>query len=295
MPKTATTSIQDSLYLNAEYLESYHGIDYCKEICSIGKVSCSGHHPLAWNLFVMDHPHRSEINHDEVKKRLKNMRQVLFSSEWFSRASEVGVNRLVKEWSLPKERWVVIVVRNELDFVKSTWMQSVKMGYTLKSFQSYIQDVYLPSRISITSKMEPWLSTGFRPIFIRYEELAKNVSDISISFLEKVYGISVDGRKWKSLPKSINVSPSLSVLERYRRIANEYERLFSISKILKGAQKPKGFNAIHNFVCDELTDSEYLNIEDLVDSETIKSLKLIQIENEEEILSYKDIAEIYGY
>ncbi|QLE96776.1 hypothetical protein [Neptunomonas phycophila] len=134
LPKTATTTIQDTMHLNSKLLLEKYSIDYCVDLCDLLDVKCTGHHPMAWSAFHRNHPHAKPIDSNLIKKRLSQSKKVFLSSEWFLWAKEDKLKKIVGDWGLPSNRKVLLVVRNEKDYVRSNWLQSVKMGHTFLSF-----------------------------------------------------------------------------------------------------------------------------------------------------------------
>lgn len=187
LPKTATTSIQDSLYLNSAYLKSSFGIDYCADLCKLANKHGTGHHALAWSEFIPNHPHRVAINAQLIKGRLADCDNALLSSEWFSSAKQAEIEKFVNVWQFPEQRTVVLVYRDEFKHVKSRWLQSVKMGHTFISFQDYYFNVYKPGRKTLSQQVSKWRKAGFNITVLSFAELTAKKRDVAISFVCHLY------------------------------------------------------------------------------------------------------------
>jgi len=248
LPKTATTSIQDNLFENSEYLLHAFKIDYHRDLCNLAEVKCTGHHPLAWDLFNPQHEHRKSIDHLTVKEHLATAQRHLLSSEWFVQASFKQITELVELWQLPSRRKVVIVYRDEFAHVKSLWLQAVKMGLTFLPFEQFYFQRYKPNRSTLKQKCQRWLNNGFDVQVINFEELIANESSPGIYFVETVYNIKVDGSQWIETGKS-NVSPSINIVEYYRRLVCMIDRLSS-NKL--SSRKTAEKLALHNKCCTML-------------------------------------------
>ncbi|CAH1552807.1 hypothetical protein [Vibrio rotiferianus] len=244
LPKTATTSIQDSLYRNADYLLERHGIDYCVDLCQLANVSSTGHHPLAWAKFCLKHPHRVELNDAKVAELISARSNILLSSEWFTYANS-QLSEVVEKWAFPKNRRVLLVYRNEFDYLRSIWLQSIKMGDNFLSFNEFYFSKYKPYRTSISQKLFHWKKAGFSVELVSFDALVSQRIDPAIVLIEKMYGIEVDREYWKNGDKT-NVSPPVYTVDLYRRLIVKGQRIFPsfFTKCQAGEYK-----LLHNKLC----------------------------------------------
>lgn len=219
LPKTATTTIQRTLYKNCSILSDL-GIDYCPELCKLGKHSTAeGHHALPTFLCSPDSVHYKKIDESRIRSSFARPGELLISSEGFTQARKRHLQYMVDNWTLPEERRVVLVLRNELDRIRSQWMQAVKTGHQYLSLRDYYLQVYKPGRLTVKQRLAIWESFGFASCVLRYEDLKTHESDISRAFLENIYDVKISESVWKKV-KDANISPSPEFVQSYQGILN---------------------------------------------------------------------------
>ncbi len=225
LPKTATTTIQNALFANAELLKSHYGIDYCKDLCGLADVNCTGHHPLAWAEFLPTHSHFKPIDTALVKARFKVPGNILLSSEWFSMATTKQLSITLEKWDLPSDRRVLLIYRNEFDHIRSSWLQAIKMGLCFLSLQEYYLQRYKPWRSPISMKVKKWADLGFAVEVMSFDELKTAENDMTLEILNKLYGIKVDKKLWVNVEAS-NVSPPRVAVNLYRKLITLVKRFY---------------------------------------------------------------------
>jgi hypothetical protein len=253
LPKNATTSIQDTLFLNRDYLLDFHHIDYCPDLCNIGTTKGTGHHAIAWSKFYKGHPHYKHIDDSIILNRLSLSQNVLLSSEWFYQAKNNSLEELVEAWGLPEKRHALLIYRNEFDFIRSLWSQSTKMGHSFLSFKDYYFEKYKNLRKTLSEVVEIWAKNGFEVIALPFEEINTTENDITAQVVEKIYKIKLNKNKWKIKKVNSNVSPSAYQVESYLSIMNFISSTFDID-LSKSSKRPLSqFNEIHDFVCEKVS------------------------------------------
>lgn len=217
-PKTATTSMQQAFFHNNELLYEALSIDYAPPLLALGhSKNATGHHSLAWDICEHSHEYAQSVDHDVVARYIRetNADKLLLSSEWFSLAKPKHIKALVEQWQLPEKRHIVIVRRNEFDYVCSRWLQSIKMGHTFMSFKEYYMTRYKPQRTPLSKVLEPWKQYGFNAIVLSFDDL-KSHTDVSLGFIHRVFGKELS-TNWNVSAKA-NQSPKPAVVERYRKL-----------------------------------------------------------------------------
>ncbi|WP_108947104.1 hypothetical protein [Shewanella halifaxensis] len=255
LPKTATTSIQDSIFANAKLLKQDHGIDYCVDLCDLADVKCTGHHPLAWATFFPAHPHSKPINGQIVKERLQLSDNIFLSSEWFTTANQLQIASIVEEWGLPTDRRVLLVYRNEFDHIRSSWLQAIKMGYSFLSLEEFYFQRYKPTRNTIADKVKKWAMHGFSVEVLSFDDLKKSGNDMAIEVLNRVYDIKIDQDKWGQLTAS-NVSPPRGAVNLYRKLIH---LLNSVKPSFTASWTEAEYHLLHNKMCGFLAHIPFVS------------------------------------
>lgn len=225
LPKTATTTIQRHLFHNADYLRVL-GLDYCTDLCRLGPFpKAAAHHAIARAHCI---PGTIELPAESghlIRERLASSGHYLLSSEVFSRANARAAKAVVDAWDLPDHRRVVVVTRSELDFIRSHWMQGIKVGKQSDSLWEHYLVRYKPHRRVYSERFKGWLEAGFSLTALRYDELQTS-PDVTLTFLRSVLDLKIDRRKWKGIA-SANVSPTHDAVARYQRLFQPVHRIIA--------------------------------------------------------------------
>ena len=215
LPKTATTTIQRHLFHNADYLSNL-GIDYCADLCQLGPFSKAfAHHAIARASHMPREKSFQSLWNDAIRHRFSSSGSYLLSSEWFSRGNAKGVRAMVDDWDLPDQRRVLVVTRSELAYIRSHWMQGIKMGKRSDSLFEYYVASYKPRRRAYSDRLRAWLDNGFSLVALRYEEL-QSATDATQSLLRTVFDHQFDFEHWHK-SSNANVSPSYDAVAHYQR------------------------------------------------------------------------------
>lgn len=245
LPKTATTTIQQHLFKNADYLGEL-GIDYCEDLCRIGVFpKAAAHHSIARSHFISSDVSTRSASRDLILKRLSASGRYVLSSEVFSRATGRSVQTLVNELDLPQDRRVVFTTRSELAYIRSHWMQSVKVGKRAHSLWEYYTERYKPTRRKYSVRLQGWLDNDFSVIALRYEDL-QNAPDVTQTFLRILFEIEIDPTRWQSIPNA-NVSPSHDAVAHYQRLFAPVHKV--ISPRVNQRKAAKWYKAAHDIFC----------------------------------------------
>lgn len=246
LPKTATTTIQRHLFRNADYLRDL-GVDYCPDLCPIGKFkNAATHYAIAVAYCMPQVMHAQPISVDLVRDRLSGSGRYLLSSEQFSPGNSRQINALAVDLDLPEKRRVLVTVREEVDYVRSRWMQSVKTGRGFESLWEYYSQRYKPGRRPYSERFKGWRDSGFSLVAVRYEDL-RVTPDATQALLRKLYNVEVDQERWITV-KNANVSPSPDALSRYQRIAKPMVALLGDKRAQ--AIRPKVYKRMHDRFCN---------------------------------------------
>lgn len=191
LPKTATTTIQRHLFRNAEYLREL-GVDYCPDLCPIGRFSnAATHYAIAVAYCMPQAMHAQPIPVDLVRERLSGSGQYLLSSEQFSPGNPKQIRAMVEDLDFPENRRVLVTLREEFDYVRSRWMQSVKTGRGFESLWEYYVKRHKPGRRPYSERFKGWDNAGFSLMAVRYEDLRAK-PDATKAVLAKLFGLEVD-------------------------------------------------------------------------------------------------------
>ncbi|MDA8815289.1 hypothetical protein N9N48_06435 [Luminiphilus sp.] len=245
LPKTATTTIQRHLFRNADYLREL-GVDYCPDLCPIGYFSNADSHYAIASAYCMPKAiHSQPISVDLVRDRLSASGRYLFSAEEFSSGNNVQIKALAEDLGLPKKRRVFVTFRDEVDYIRSRWMQDIKMGFSFDSLWECYSRRYKPGRRPYSELLKGWRNSGFSVVAVRYEDL-RATADATQAMLRKLYDVEVDPERWITL-KNANVSPSPEVLARYQSVAKPVVALLG-EKRAQGI-RPRVYKRIHDRLC----------------------------------------------
>lgn len=245
-PKTATTTIQRHLFRNAEYLSEL-GVDYCPDVCPIGRFSnAATHYAIAVAYCMPQAIHAQPIPIDLVRERLSGSGQYLLSSEQFSPGNPRQIRAMVEDLDFPENRRVLVTLREEFDYVRSRWMQSVKTGRGFESLWEYYLKRHKPGRRPYSERFKGWDDSGFSVMAIRYEDLRAK-SDATKAVLGKLFGLEIDPERW-SVVKDANVSPSPHALALYQRVAKPVVELLGSTRAQ--AIRPKVYKRAHDRFCN---------------------------------------------
>jgi len=245
LPKTATTTIQRHLFKNADYLREL-GIDYCEDLCGDDAFSkAAAHHGLARACRPPQEVNLPAESNNVIRRRLSHSAQYLLSSEWFTRANAKGVRALVDGLGLPDQRQVVFVTRSEVAYIRSHWMQAIKMGKRSDSLWEYYSASYKPGRRQYSDKLRVWLDAGFSVVALRYEDL-QSAPDVTHAFLRLLFEIEIDPARWQSIPNA-NVSPSHDAVAHYQRLFAPVYRV--ISPRVDQRKAAKWYKGAHDICC----------------------------------------------
>ena len=246
LPKTATTTIQRHLFYNAEYL-SRLGVDYCADLCQLGPFAkASAHHAIA-RASHMPRENSFQSNWNSViRQRISSSGTYLLSSEWFSRGNAKGVRVMMDEWDLPDQRHLLVVTRSELAYIRSHWMQGIKMGKRSDSLYEYYLANYKPRRRAYSDRLRAWLDNGFSLIALRYEELQSS-ADVTQSLLRAAFDLQFDFKHWHRIPNA-NVSPSHDTVAHYQRLMRPIHSL--VAPRVDRRRAAKWFRLAHDGFCN---------------------------------------------
>lgn len=246
LPKTATTTIQRHLFRNAEYLSEL-GVDYCPDLCPIGRFrNAATHYAIAVAYCMPQAIHAQPIPVDRVRDRLSRPGRYLLSSEQFSPGNPAQIKTLVEELSLPENRRALVTVRDEFDYIRSRWMQSVKTGRGFESLWEYYTKKHKPGRRPYSDRFEGWSHAGFSLVAVRYEDL-RSTPDATQALLAMLFDVQVDPERW-AVVENANVSPSPHVLARYQGLAEPCAKLMGTQRMK--AIRPKHFKKAHDWFCN---------------------------------------------
>ena len=246
LPKTATTTIQRHLFHNADYLLNL-GIDYCADLCRLGQFSkASAHHTIA-RASQLPRENSFQPNWNSViRRRISSPGTYLLSSEWFSRGNAKGVRAMVDEWDLPDRRRLLVVTRSELAYIRSHWMQGIKMGKRSDSLFEYYAASYKPRRRAYSDRLRAWLDNGFSLVALRYEELQSS-ADVTQSLLRTVFDHEFDFEHWQRIPNA-NVSPSHDTVAHYQRLLRPIHTL--VAPRVDQRKAAKWYRFTHDRFCN---------------------------------------------
>lgn len=248
LPKTATTTIQRHLFRNAEYLSEF-GVDYCPDLCPIGRFrNAATHYAIAVAYCMPQAIHAQPISVDQVRDRLSRPGRYLLSSEQFSPGKPAQIKALVEELDLPTNRRALVTVRDEFDYIRSRWMQSVKTGRGFESLFDYYTKRHKPGRRSYSERFQGWIDAGFSLVAVRYEDLHSS-PDATQALLAMLFNMQVDPERWAAV-ENANVSPSPHVLARYQGLAEPCAKLMGAQRM--EAIRPKHFKRVHDWFCNNL-------------------------------------------
>lgn len=246
LPKTATTTIQRHLFRNAEYLRDL-GVDYCPDLCPIGRFSnAATHYAIAVAYCMPQAIHAQPISAELVRNRLSGSGRYLLSSEQFSPGNSRQIRALAEDLDLPEKRRVLVTLREEFDYVRSRWMQSVKTGRGFESLWEYYCRRYKPGRRPYSERFRGWRDSGFSLIAVRFEDL-RAAPDATQTILRKLFNVEVDPARWTTV-QNANVSPSPDALSRYQRVAKPVVAMLGDKRAQ--AIRPKVYKRIHDRFCN---------------------------------------------
>lgn len=146
MHKTGTSSIQSFLSTNSERLMSQKNILYVESGRDVNKKKMhAGHHRLAWST-VERYANRKDV---EISKKVwesvlkeiekKDPKLAVISSEFFWPAKPEEIKKI--RYIIGKLNVkIVIYVRNQLDWARSTYIQIVKNEKYYKSIKNMIEE-----------------------------------------------------------------------------------------------------------------------------------------------------------
>jgi len=251
LPKTATTTLQRHFFKNADYLREL-GVDYCPDLCRIGAIpKAAAHHSIARSHCIPSDASTRSASRDLILKRLSASGRYLLSSEVFSRANGRRVQSMVNELDLPPDRRVIVTTRSELAYIRSHWMQSVKVGKRSCSLWEYYTEYYKPTRRKYSERLQGWLDNDFSVIALRYEDL-QSAPDVTHAFLRLVFETEIDPARWQSIPNA-NVSPSHDAVAHYQRFFAPVHKV--ISPRVNQRKAAKWYKAAHDVFCkNKLTE-----------------------------------------
>ena len=248
LPKTATTTIQRHLFRNAEYLSEL-GVDYCPDLCPIGRFrNAATHYAIAVAYCMPQSIHAQPIPADRVRDRLSRPGRYLLSSEQFSPGNPAQIKALVEDLDLPQNRRVLVTVRDEFDYVRSRWMQSVKTGRGFESLWDYYINRHKPGRRPYSERFTGWIDANFSLTAVRYEDLRRK-PDATQALLASLFDLQVDPERW-AVVENANVSPSPHVLTRYQRLAEPCVQFLGTKRM--DTIRPKKFKRVHDWFCNNL-------------------------------------------
>ena len=246
LPKTATTTIQRHLFRNTDYLLDL-GLDYCADLCRLGPFpKAAAHHALARAYCI---PGTIELPAESghlIRRRLSSSGRYLLSSEVFSRATGKAAKAIKDEWALPDRRRVVVVTRFELDYVRSHWMQGIKVGKQSASLWEHYKARYKPYRRAYSDRFNGWTEAGFSLTALRYHELQRS-PDMTRTFLRSVFDLKVEEEKWESIANA-NVSPSHDAVAHYQRFVKPVHRI--IAPRANQRRAAKWYKGAHDIFCN---------------------------------------------
>lgn len=247
LPKTATTTIQRHLLHNADYLSNF-GIDYCADLCRLGSFSkASAHHTIARASRVPRENSFQSVWNDVIRQRFSSSGVYLLSSEWFSRGNAKGVRAMVDQWGLPDQRQLLVVTRSELAYIRSHWMQGIKMGKRSDSLFEYYSASYKPRRCAYSDRLQAWLDSGFSVVALRYEEL-QDSADVTQSLLKAAFDQEFDFKHWQRIPNA-NVSPSHDMVAHYQRLLRPIHTL--VAPRVDRRKAAKWYRFAHDRFCND--------------------------------------------
>jgi len=233
------------LFSNADYLRDL-GVDYCPDLCPIGRFkNAQTHYAIAVAYCMPQAIDAQPIAVDQVRDRLSSPGRYLLSSEQFSPGNRAQIQSLVEDLDLPSNRRALVTVRDEFDYVRSRWMQSVKTGRGFESLWEYYSQSYKRGRRPYSERFKGWRDSGFSLVAVRYEDL-RAIPDATQALLRKLYDVEVDQERWTTV-KNANVSPSPDVLSRYQRVAKPLVALLGDKRAQ--AIKPKVYKRMHDRFC----------------------------------------------
>jgi len=207
--KTGSTSLQSSLFNNRELLENNNYI-----YPEIGlRLSC--HHGIL-DAFMFDQTDVLE-NYFNQLNQIED-KTVILSSEIFSILTLEKVKKLSESLNFDSVR-VIFYQRNFMDYIFSTWVQSLVHGST-KNFSEFYNTIYDPPEfeemdhlLDFDSTYKKWANCFSRESIEIY--LYDDISNIADHFFKEVLKINDD----ICLPKRLNQSLDTFSCE-FRRIIN---------------------------------------------------------------------------
>jgi len=130
--KTGTTSVQRMFFLNRPYFENLGLLYPTKSIWR------GGHHNIAWQILKDERFKDNYGDIDNLKNEIekKYVSKCLLSSEDFSRFGFKDVEKLYQLFKKYKPK-VIISIRNQFDYIVSSWSTVVRNESTDASFNQY--------------------------------------------------------------------------------------------------------------------------------------------------------------
>lgn len=141
LPKTATTYIQSGLFTNRAALRQL-GVFLPQSGRLNLEPNLVAHHHLAWEMFSPRRFEPSSGGWEELRRELRTAAAdvVLLSSEEFSRVTTKGVADAFEQnlRSLCDDVTVVMVIRDQLSWLNSTYLQRVKVLAPTSDFDTFV-------------------------------------------------------------------------------------------------------------------------------------------------------------
>lgn len=217
--KTGTTTLQKMLLTNKKYLSEL-GLFY--------PSSCMhrAHHNVPWEIVNDSRWERDRGTLTDLKNEIEkqNYQKFLISSEDICILSSAQIKILYQHFQKYKPK-IIIYIRNQYDYIVSSWSQLINTWKTTKSFKEYF-DFCLENELNILNYnlfLDRWANIFGKENLIVKVFHKKNEKPLELSFLD-IFDIDIDLQKLE-IGERLNLSMSFQKLNLFRAI-NKYKQNF---------------------------------------------------------------------
>ena len=245
-PKTGTTTIQHSLYLNREKLLE-NGV-YIPHTGSL--VDKAHHYNLGWELIGEKKFNKSKGTWSDLLVELRKVEasKIILSSEGFIRCTDENIRKM-KEYLSDYETFIVFYVRRQDKKIQSQWAQGAK-----SPFRSDVDITFLDW---IQNNDHQFIFSDYYEIYQQWKRVFKD--NILIRVVEKgqlqgtlfedfLTTIGVENPEQYKTSNDMNVSPgikTLSIILEYKRMLGpkiDERKLARILRVIKEYGEEIGWN-----------------------------------------------------
>ncbi|MGD9900810.1 MAG: hypothetical protein AB7T22_16920 [Calditrichaceae bacterium] len=245
-PKTGTTTIQHSLFLNRDKLLQ-NGV-YIPHTGSL--VDKAHHYNLGWELIGEKKFNKSKGTWGDLLDELRKVEvsKIILSSEGFIRCTDDNI-RTMKEYLSDYETFIVFYVRRQDKKIQSQWAQGAKSPYRPDvdiTFLDWIENnIYQFSFSDYYEIYHQWKRVFGDNILIRVVEKGQLQGTLFEDFLTT---IGVENPQQYQTSNDMNVSPgikTLSMILEYKRLLGtkiDEKKLLRIIRVIKDYGEENGWN-----------------------------------------------------